>query len=428
MQPRTSLRDSLSEPAPFRRAIDRLSRSIRDDGDGELAVLRRDRDRVAARLAREFELGTWTQVPVRRKRVVLDKPRDIVDLSLLDRIVHAAVAEQLSLRLDPLLPATLYSYRPGRGQTHAIHAIAEALRAYKARPIPVRERGLFAIRFDITSYGDRIRVDPESELWPALAAAIPHEDPWMLGMLHAMVRCDDPDRRTGVPVGSALANPLTNAYLADLDRELAARALMSARFGDDSVVLCETADAAAAARACIHATIARKELVLSPHKFLQIYWNGAGRGGPDGWPGATHLAYVGVEIEFGGVTRLKAAKRRQLLAAIDRRIANLSRVLTPRRPRSKDEVHARAAQLCTALRPAFELGSPFALSELPLIYAAASCRAQLAEIDRQIAVAVAGAAARKPGAAAFRSVPWRVLYELGLPSLVKLRNDPSVRR
>lgn len=245
----------------------------------------------------------------------------------------------------------------------------------------------------------------------------------MLATLHRMVRCDDPDRRVGIPVGSAIANPLTNSYLADLDRELAALSLMSARFGDDCMVLCESAAAAERARELIHTTLARKELRLSEHKFLRAYWNGAGRAGPADWPGTAHIAYVGVELEFGGITRLKPAKRAELIAAIEHRIENLSRFLTPRRPQSKEQARARAAQLCTALAPAFSLDSPFVVPVMPLVHTAASCRAQLAEIDRQIAVAVASAATRKQGSAAFRQVPWRMLYDLGLPSLVKLRND-----
>jgi hypothetical protein len=422
LQPHHSLFQSIARPEVFARAIDRiLDSSLRDDS-GELALLRRDRELVAARLAGEIEARTWRQLPVRRKRAVLDKPRDIVALPVLDRIVHGAIAAELSARLELVLPETLYSYRPRRGQRLAIGAIANALREYKLRNIPVRERGLFAIRFDVTSYGDSIPVHPDSELWTLLGDVLAAEDPWLVELLHRMVRCDDPSRRVGVPVGSPLANPLTNIYLADLDRELAALAVMSGRFGDDCIVLCDSESAAVRARELIAATLARKQLALSPHKYLEVYWNGAGRTGPGGWKGATHVAFVGIDIEFTGTTRLKAARRADLLAAVGARIARLSRLLLPKKPQTREDAVERARQLCTALQPAFDRKSPFALPELDFVAVAGACRVQLAQIDREIAVAVASAATRRKGPSAFRLVRWRSLYGMGLPSLVKLRN------
>ena len=73
----STLWETLRDPAIYRDAIARVLRDAERDPDGQLALLRRDGDRLAARLARELADRTWTQVPLARHIVRADKPAAI---------------------------------------------------------------------------------------------------------------------------------------------------------------------------------------------------------------------------------------------------------------------------------------------------------------------------------------------------------------
>ena len=414
---------ALSRPDVYRAAIDRLIRGAEHGDDGEIALLQRERGELARRLARDMAARRWTQQPVRRGFALLDKRRELVKLDTVDKVVHGAVGAVLSRELERVLPASLYSYRRGRGPGHVVHAVRALLRSYRRRPVPLTERGLFVVRFDVAAYGDSLPVGPDSELWTMLRDALPGEDPWLLDTIAAMIRCDagaaEP-RQVGVPTGSPIANPVVNLYLVDLDRELEAIAALYLRFGDDCLVICETAEAAAHARGILEATLARKRLRVNPGKLLARYWNAAGRPGPAGWRGASHVSYVGADIAFSGTVRAKLDRRKACLDAIRARIAAIGGLLGPR---DGTAARARAAALCASLAPAFDPASALAVPEVAHLMRLSSCRTQLAEMDHAIAIAVAGEATGRRGPAAFRALPWRTLHELGLPSLVRMRNQ-----
>ena len=413
----STLWETLRDPAIYRDAIARVLRDAERDPDGQLALLRRDGDRLAARLARELADRTWTQVPLARHIVRADKPREVVRLPVPDRIVHAAVATALVARLEPQLPTSLYSYRPGRGTHQAIRALLASVRAYRQRRISVRERGLFVLRFDVQSYGDTVPLDDASPLWSQLAAVLPDEPPWFLTLLRAMIRGGE-ERALGLPTGSPLSNPLQNLYLAELDRHLAEHARGSARFGDDVIAIFDDLAGAQRARTAIDEHLAHLRLRANPDKRIDAYWTHPGRPGPPGWRGLRFVRYLGVELGFDGEVRLATARRRVAVSALRSRISSLARHLAE----GPQELEARAARLCAALRPAYDLRSPFVVPELEDVLSRVSCRQQLGEIDREVALAAAVALTGVRGPAAFRLLPWRALHAHGLPSLVALRN------
>jgi hypothetical protein len=411
-----TLWQTLCDPRPFERAIARLVERKPTDRDGELELLQRDGRALAKRLAREMSDRTWRQQPVARHVAVLDKPRLIVTLSAIDRVVHGAVADAIVARIEPQLPGSLYSYRRGRGPKHVQQAIATVLA--RARAAPVMERGVFAVRFDVASYGDSIPIDDTSELWPILDAALPGEDAWMRGLLRALIRCDgETPTALGIPNGSPLSTPLLNLYLADLDRALEQQAMLYLRYGDDCMIACATAAAADACAAEVERVLARKRLRANEAKLLRVYWNGAGRPGPGGWRGATHVGYVGTELGFDGVPRAKRSRRRELMTELAERIDHVAGLVDP-----AAALPVRAAAMCASLRGMFDPSSAFTVPALASLLALSSDRLQLRELDRAIAIAVASKLTGRTGPSAFRVLPWRELYALGLPSLVALRN------
>jgi len=221
----------------------------------------------------------------------------------------------------------------------------------------------------------------------------------------------------GVPNGSALSNPLINLYLADVDTLLEQRALTAVRYGDDVGAVFATADEAEAALSEVLAVLARKGLGLRQEKLARLYWTGSGRR-PEigGWSPARHVTMCGLDVAFNGGDRVKTARRRALLADLFTRLRNSSRLLPVEVP------EVRAKLLCEAASVVLDPRSPLALPGFAPFLRNTSCRVQLREMDRMIAIEVAGLAANARGPRAFRQVAWRRLYDLGLPSLTVLRN------
>jgi hypothetical protein len=252
-----------------------------------------------------------------------------------------------------------------------------------------------------------------------LAARLTAEPPWVLELVRSLARCapEGAFARHGVPTGSALCNPLVNVYLTDLDAMLAQSACFSARYGDDVVAVFEARDQAEMALSHTLALIARKELSLRPAKLERIYWTGSGRQPQHAdWRPARHVTMCGIDVGFDGTRRVKTGRRRDFLQDLLARLRALVPLLGTRAPLE------RAAGLCAAASNLLDRGSPTRAPELDGILAATDCRIQIREMDRVIALGIAGLATGKKGPRAFRTVPWRTLHALGLPSLTRLRN------
>src|SRR3954454_20758784 len=149
---------ALSRPDVYRAAIDRLIRGAEHGEDGEIALLQRERGELARRLARDMAARRWTQQPVRRGVALLDKRRELGKLDTGDKVMHGAVGALVSLQLERVLPGSLYSYRRGRGPGHIVRAVRALLRSSRRRALPLTERGLFVVRFDVAEYGDSLPV------------------------------------------------------------------------------------------------------------------------------------------------------------------------------------------------------------------------------------------------------------------------------
>ncbi|MEZ4367808.1 MAG: reverse transcriptase domain-containing protein [Kofleriaceae bacterium] len=408
----------LADPAAYLPSIERVAAALAPARPAEAAALRREPMAVARRLVAAVAAG-WRPAPAARRTIVVDKPRTVVELEPLDRIVHGVVGAALTDVLEPQLPDGLYSYRRGRnaaGAARAVHAAAVAHRA--ARPDPTT-RGLWVIRFDVADYGDSVPIDDDAPLWPMLASALAGEPAPVAALVRTLLSCgaEGEFARRGLPVGSPVANPMNNLYLVGLDRQLAATAEVAVRYGDDVTAVFTTAAAAADALAEAEAELARLGLALRASKLQRLYWTGSGRRPTvAGWSPARHVPVCGLEVAFVGGDRVKTSRRRALLAALRQRLRATARLLPPGPPAT------RAEGLCQAARALLAVDSPLVLPTVPPLLDATSCRTQLAEMDRAIAVEIAGLAAGVPGPRALRVVSWRSLHAAGLPSLTAQRN------
>jgi hypothetical protein len=418
------LAEQLLRPATYLPSIARAVDAFAYRRPADAALLRRDPAAVATRLARAMAAGVWQHEPARRRVFQLDKPRSLVDLGTLDRIVHGTVARLLGEQFEPRYSRHLYSYRRGRTREHVVEELL-ALAAVARRTQPdVRTRGLWVLRFDVARYTDCIPLTDASALWRQLAAWAPDEPPWVYAMLRDLTRCasvgEFADR--GTPTGSPLCNVLLNLYLTDLDAELVPRCDAYLRFGDDVTIVAASAAAADQRLAEVQAHLAGKALAINEAKLERIYWNGGAAEAPAaeraaGWRGQRYFRFVGYDLSFLGEQRPKTPRRRAVLAAVATRLRAVARALP-----ADASVAARADALCEAAAVLLDPSSPLAVTSVGALVRATSCRTQLAELDRELALIVASLAAGVGGPKAFRAMPWRALRARGLPSLTVLRN------
>jgi hypothetical protein len=180
----------------------------------------------------------------------------------------------------------------------------------------------------------------------------------------------------------------------------------------------------------IDRTIETLRLEVKPEKRRDLYLTGAGRRS-EAWPearGTTQFDYLGVRIDLRGAMGLKAEKARRFLREMRiraRRARQLCESADARRgPPPRPLVTTVCAAMARALDPQSPLCDPVAATLRHIV----SDRRQLKQLDHAIALGVAEALTGLRGPRAFRHAPYRLLRELGLPSLVVERNVVGGRR
>lgn len=214
--------------------------------------------RRLADLARALETGEWTASAYRAVQVPKRKGghRTLRIPSLIDRVLHGAIAAVLTPVLEPQFEEASFAYRPGRSVKQAVRAIERW-----------RDAGYWhVIEADIVGYFDAVRHDQlltklETALngWPGAAditGLVAHI------LIDQAVVCGVEGK--GVPQGSPLSPLLANLYLDALDEEIHGRGIRIVRFADDFVVLCKRRKTAEAALEEVTQVLAEHGLDLHP--------------------------------------------------------------------------------------------------------------------------------------------------------------------
>lgn len=378
--------------------------------------------------AGEFEFG-----PARRSQVFAGhKVRQLTALSGLDKLAHTLLARHLREHTEALVDAHVRSFKKGDSSQRTVADLARFTRAFAKRH---PRRGLFVLRADVAEYGDSIPVHAQAPLWPlldALWATLQRtdEDAWFLAALRPALRCEVVERDgarlcqlVGLPTGSPLLPPIENLYLAEIDRELGAHTdAFYARYGDDIIFAHPDAALVARSSAAMLAMLARLGLRVNTQKLQHYHFNAAGAP----WAGpqpevpfrpSNSVEYLGYRVRMSGTVSLTQKKWRELIGFLRRGLRDAVRNLTTRGPTD------RARVLCALLGQAANKGGLLAHRHVVTSLAIVNDRAQLGELDYFLALSVAELAVRRRGVRAFREMPYRRLKrELGLPSLVMLRN------
>ena len=414
------------------RAIDNLaSRRHRTfEGEHEFTDILREKEFVARELARAISRREFRADPASARVIRTgEKDRTIFRSTAIDAIVERVLAQFLQHALEPFLSPHVHSYRKGKSERDTLRAFTKFVRRHRAEHTDPKARGLFVLRRDIKSYGESIRVDDASHLWALLhraLAASPQEDRETAIFLlkqflpRDYVDVDGTKKKllVGTPTGSAFQPVLNNLYLTDVDAEFAKHGFY-ARFGDDILFASDDMVKATSVAGELRCAVESLSLTFGTDKSRDIFFNGAARNGEAPFVGADVVEYLGVALSFRGVVHIRQDKWHVLLRALHERM---------RRSVAGNDVlsiEERAARIGAVTRAAFDVRDPLALTEASSLLHLVDDRSQLRALDRSIVLYAAELATKRRGVRAFRELPPKRLYELGLHSCIgaKHRRD-----
>jgi hypothetical protein len=400
------------------------------DGGPSVHALASDAPELAPRLASLVASGRYAfsdVTPVRariegRMRVLFRSPA-------LDLIVLTALADQLSPLLEPVLSPRLFSYRKGYSPKQALFELADFVRKHcKERPDP-RTRGVYVVRRDVKAYGDSVPAGPDAALWTILKRALVTAGqqvsdaewiflksafrPGVREVSDLSVRAD-----LGIPTGSPLQTLVANLYLGAVDkRHESTPGSFYARFGDDILFASPDADVAHAASIAIDAELAALGLALSSGKCSELYLTACGRPGDARFRPVSNLTYLGMRVDGRAQLGMSREKLARFLHNVDRRLSHVAALL------ATAPAELRARTLCTVSNAAWNCAEPTCERAAEALTGLVTDRAQLRDLDYQLALRVAQKCANKRGPRAFRVMPIRTLRrQHGLASLEYARN------
>jgi hypothetical protein len=387
--------------------------------------LTRALSRTVARGGYRFEPLEQVEACVEGKQRVLFVP------GLVDALVLGVLAEILAALVTPVLSPQVYSYQRGRSPWEAVRDISKYLARHRALT-PLRSRGLYGVKRDVSQYGESIRTEPGAPLWQQLETLLaPQRNARGAELFERLLReAIRPEVREasgavrrlelGTPTGSPIQPALNNLHLTELDRALVhIEGGFYARFGDDFVFLHPDPREAERASQLIDQECARLGLTIRAAKRQDFYFTGPGRPSAEApqFNPVRHFEYVGARIDFMGRIGMKRAKSQAFLRRMRQRVWQTKRLLGPEAPPEALE-QLLVEVVRRALAPQHLLADPAA----QLLRYVVDEREQLKQLDYLLALLLAEAVSGRRGARAFRACPWKRLRERGLPSLVQARN------
>jgi RNA-directed DNA polymerase len=256
-----SLVDKVIRPTTLEIAWEQVERNKGSSGIDGVSVERfaAGAERYLAELHESLKSGQYRPMPV--KRVDIPKgngqTRPLGIPSVKDRIVQTA----LKMAIEPIFETRFregsYGFRPGRGCKDALREVDRLLKEGYAHVVDA----------DLKSYFDTI---PRDRLMERVGEKI--SDGRVLDLIENFLLQDvmkGMERWTptaGTPQGAVISPLLANIYLHPLDLLIEKVGHRMVRYADDFVILCRTAEEAAAALRQVTAWTTANGLTLHPDK------------------------------------------------------------------------------------------------------------------------------------------------------------------
>ncbi len=320
------------------------------------------------------------------------KQKTICRASLRDSVVQKALALVVERGFDAHLSPNCYAFRVGQGAPNLNAALDRIVEHH-------RQRRFWVVKEDISSYFEEIEHERLlAQLGELLPPAI-HQLYFRYLKTPRAVKGTLLPRTKGVPVGTIMANFLSNLYLRPLDIKM--EGFYYLRYCDDMLTFAESREEAQEAKEIISTTAAQLGLSLNNEKSLLVPPGGC----------FTHLGY-----EFEG-DKVKIGPRS--LAKFKARI----RKATPR-PRGKGlkreglaTEKGKGALKETIARVNREI-TGHRLHNWVRYFSRCDFDDQFRELDFWIRERIRATATKRWNKGNYRLLPTRTLQELGLKSLV----------
>jgi RNA-directed DNA polymerase len=212
-------------------------RRLRPGSDGEtLAQFADHLDRNLRLLSESLLSGRYSFAPFLERTITLigGATRTISAATVRDTIVQKALALVVEPELDSHLVDNCYSFRIGK----------EAPSIHDALSTVVGHHGsgeYWVVKEDISSYFESLNHDL---ILARLHEALPHDSP-IVDLYSSYVKAPRLadggllSRERGLPVGTILANCLSNLYLTPLDERMKQEGYIYLRYCDDIIAFCE---------------------------------------------------------------------------------------------------------------------------------------------------------------------------------------------
>jgi RNA-directed DNA polymerase len=372
---------------------------LRPGSDGESLVQFADQlDGNLHLISDSLLAGQYSFSPFVERRITLSggTARTLSTATVRDSIVQKALALVVEPELDSLLVENCYSFRLGKEAPTVHDAITSVVRYHGAGRY-------WVVKEDISSYFDNL---DHSLLLTRLQEALPSDLP-IVSLYRSYMeapRLTDGtivSRQRGVPLGSVLANCLSNLYLTPLDKLMQEEGHLYLRYCDDLIVFAESQSEAQEARKAIADMVGRLGLTLNARKSSLL-------------PPGGRFVHLGYEFD-GQRVRIGARALNKFKARI--------RSATSRNSAgrlSRGALQSDAGR--TVLREVIAQVNKEVCGNTPRNWARYFARCdfddQFRQLDFWIRDRVRASASKRWNKANYRAVPTPLLQELGLRSLV----------
>jgi hypothetical protein len=402
-------------------------------------------------LDHELKNDCYTPSVLKRITVVTDKERRVFQFPLRDLIVHNVFALTLKEKIEPYLSDNLFSYRKGKNSHQALNRVVQKIRNYKKIYTgPLKSRGLYVIRKDISKYTDYISTAPQSillnQMWSfmqknnihisksdkALIVKIlnPHyieEEKQSQSNPHQKDLQKNIQTFHFLPTGSPLVTVLANFYLNELDHNMSALTnSLYIRFGDDILFVTDSKQQFIIADEILIKTCEEKELTFNAQKSTNYFINSAGRTLKEDLDltikGCHCFDYLGARISFDSGLELKTSKKNQFFSDLKKYLKNLSLNLKYEYGEDWYLKENNILVFVQAINEMLDIKSAFYIRYLDFIMFNISDRHYFRLLDNEISYEVLKMLKPKQNAI-FSSRPYRVLREqFGLKRLESKKN------